>query len=167
MTSPSLVNPWVLLGLLILVGGAWLHGDSHGRAETKEAWRLDVAESDRIAAEEKARLDAIAREKESADSLHVITLEAQHAKELEVVRSGSAAFIDRLNRRLRDAEKRCSGGVLPETSADPSFPEGGTGLPEGGHGGPDLESADRLREIGLTLQAELRDCRAWVLKHGR
>lgn len=156
----------ILIGLGVAVA-IWLHGDAHGARETRESWRLDVENSDRVHAEELNRLNEAARAKETADSLHVRNLEAEHAKELETIRNGSSAFVATLTRRLRVAEARCAGSVVPSTAFDPSIPKGRTGQPESGYRGPDPASADRLREIGMTLQAQLRDCRSWVLRNGR
>jgi hypothetical protein len=158
---------WVAIGLVALITICWGAGFYEGRQYTLKAWRAEVAQADAAALKAKADLDEKTRAKEAADAEHAMNLEAQHAKDLEAVRAGSAGFIDTLTRRLRVAEARCTGGVLSSTAADPGVPERGTGQPESGHRGPDLASANRLREVGLTLQSELRNCRAWVLKHGR
>lgn len=158
---------WAAIGLVVFTGFVWFGGYYDGSRAVMKEWKAEVAAASATAAAKKAELDEAARAKESADAEHAMNLEATHAKDLEAVRAGSAAFIDKLNGRLRGAEARCVGGIVPSAAANSGLPEGRAGEPEGGYRGPDPASADRLREVGLTLQTELRDCRAWVLKHGR
>lgn len=162
-----LLKYWKPLAVALLLLGVWLHGDRNGSSRVQAKWDAEVAQANLDAIKKKAEIDQIARDKESRDALHAINLEAEHARQLEAVRNGSAAFVDTLTRRLRNAEAGRSRCELSSAAADTGVSQERTGEPEGGYRGPDLKSSDRLRTVGLTLQAELRDCRAWVLKHGR
>jgi hypothetical protein len=161
------VNPYLIIAAILVCLGTGVAGYLKGSADVRDEWRAEVAEADGAALKKKAELDELARAKEAADAEQAMNLEAKHAKDLEAVRAGSSGFINELSRRLRVAEAGRARCDLSSAAADPGVSPGGTGQPEGGYRGPDLASADRLREVGLTLQSELRDCRAWVLKHGR
>lgn len=161
------MNPYLIIAAILVWLGTGIAGYLKGSADVRNAWRTEVAQADAAALKKKAELDEQARAQEAADAEHAMNLEAQHAKDLEAVRAGSAGFINELTRRLRIAETGRARCELSAASADPGVSEGRTDQPESGYRGPDIESANRLREVGLTLQTELRDCRAWVLKHGR
>lgn len=164
---PLLLRYWKPLAAVVFVAAVWLHGQHTGSSRVRAAWQAEVAEASAAAAEEKALIDARNALKDARNAAYAISLEVKYAKELEAALSGRSAFTAELARRMRNAEARCAGGVVSAAAADPGLPEGGAGDADGGHRGPDPESADRLREIGLTLQSQLRQCRAWVLQHGR
>lgn len=49
MPSLSLLNPWVIIGLILLMAGVWVHGDHHGTESTDAKWMVLEAQRDQIA----------------------------------------------------------------------------------------------------------------------
>lgn len=164
---PGLPNPWLILGVVIALGGSWAHGNWKGRESIRMEWRAEVNEANVAAMKEKARIDAENAAKDLAAAEHTRDLEAQYAREIEDMRRSGDNFRRVLNQRLRDAEARCFSSILPAAPANPGDVQDPAGRGDNRHGRPDIESVDRLREVTKTLQAQVKQCYAWMQEHGR
>lgn len=167
MTIPGLPNPWLILGVVIALGGSWVHGNWKGREAVRMEWRAEVNEANATAMKERARIDAENAAKDLAAAEYTRDLEAQYASEIEDMRRSGDNFRRVLNQRLRDAEARCSGSVVPSTTPDPRDVQDASNGGDAGRGRPDFEGADRLRNVAKTLQAQVKQCYAWMQEHGR
>lgn len=154
-----LLKYWKLLAVALLLAGVWVHGNRTGARGVQAEW--DAARAADLT--EKARLDAITAAKDAAQAQATRDMEADYAARLQAADAGRDAFAE----RLRVAQARVRRCELSAASADPGRAEGIATGGNGGPGGPDLESAQRLRDAGVKLQETVKLCVAWANSVGR
>lgn len=164
---PGLPNPWLILGVVVAFIGYGEVRAYKAREAVRMEWRAEVNEANVAAMKEKARIDAENAAKDLAAAEHTRDLEAQYAREIEDMRRSGDNFRRVLNQRLRDAEARCSGRVVSSTAPDSGDVQDASNGGDDRRGRPDLEGADRLRNVAKTLQAQVKQCYAWMQEHGR
>lgn len=158
------LNPWVIIGaagfLLVAVTGSFFGGKHYSDL----SWEASAAKQEASAsalyidalnsnAAGQAAYEALKRQKET-----------QHAEDLDAIAAGAAGF----DQRMRNAVARSRGNCpVPGTPG----PAGGVAETapggDGGRGDVAVASGDRLRDVALKLQADVRFCWGWAAGVGR
>jgi len=153
-----LLGHWKKIAMVMILAGVWFHGDRNGAGRVQARWDAETA---RIA-EKSAAIAAENAEKDRLNAEATRNLEADYAKKLQAANAGRDAFAE----RLRNVQARCN-RVAPVAPVDTSGPAGGSTGGDSGSGGLDIESAQRLRAVGLKLQETVKLCVAWANENGR
>lgn len=142
------MNPWVIVGFVLAVSGAYTaghwRGDSAGQAKVRQEWDQEKAR----AAEEYAKAMQAAREKEQALQAQADQLREESNAKLKEV----SARADRLADSLRKRPERPSPGAVSNT-AQPCVGATGAQLARG-----DGEFLARYAADAARLQAALDQC---------
>lgn len=162
-------NPWLILAVLLALGGVYAGGSLSGHRAERLAWE---AATERLKAEAAATLaDANARAaaKDQANAETARNLEERHAHELEMVNAARGDAAQRLTVSLRRLAQCGSGGpgAVPLAADGAGVPAGGS--PGGPDGLPDRVGS-RIAELGSganKLAATVRGCVEWAKSVGR
>lgn len=155
-------NPYLIIALLLALGGSFVGGYLKGGADTGARWEAATerlkAEASQTLAEETAK--AAAKDAENAELAN--KLDVEHAKAVQ----DALATRDDFSRRLLVARRgaRCSGPAAPP-AADPGVGAGPAPERNDGSGGPDPGLI--LRDAALELQRYAVACHGWAVEVGR
>ena len=119
------MNPWVIIGFIVALGGAWWAGDHHGAAEKQKEWTIS-AQQTKLDYDKKLKDAQDAKEaSEHAYSDLKDKTDAQHAEDQDKISAGAKRADDAIAHGLRRAE-RCNVGSVGSVSGN-SQPVSGNG----------------------------------------
>lgn len=168
MKLPFLPSPWLILGVILALAGAWIHGRHAGAENVRADWMLEVAESDRRHAAELAALEKENAAIAAAQAEATRNMEAAYAQRRAADDAGRADFERRLAERLRASNARPPGCELPRAAPDPGAAQGDAAGGDIEFRGIDIEGVQRVRAVGLELQRLVREvCVPWAHSVGR
>jgi hypothetical protein len=157
-------NPWILLGatfaVLAMIVGSYLRGDAVGSHRVQAAWDVQHALEQRDAATMQAAAEKRTHEADLRAAEAAATGEAQHAKDLETINAGAAAFGVRL---AAARSGRCNS--LPLAPPNPGQPAEPAARSDGGYRGDD--PANSLRAVAMKLQSDVKECVNYMQQVGR
>lgn len=157
---------WLIAGLITILTTNGMTGCAVHRYVTSQ-WEAEKAQAKNDALEEKARLEAAYRAKETAQAETTRDLEADYVARLQAADAGRDAFGRAVADRVRQAENRACERRLSAAADRPGGPENPAAGSDPGLGSVDLEAVQRVRAVGLKLQETVRLCHEWATSVGR
>ena len=133
---PGLPNPWLILAVVLALGGSWAAGNYQGHKAESTAWAAVQAQERADAATLQAKAEKAASEANSRAAEAARTIEETHAKDLADADATRADFTERL-RRATSRPSRCDG--VPVTAPNPGV---GAVAAGGSQPGPDNAAFD-------------------------
>lgn len=122
------MNPWLIIGFIVALGGAWWAGDHHGHSVENDKWTLSQ-QKEQLAFDQKYQIALGAqRAAEHAYSDLKDQTDAQHSTDVKAIADGKRAADAAVANGLRRA-KSCNigtGGNVPGDSQPKSGDGGGT-----------------------------------------
>lgn len=158
------LTPWLALGTVLALIGAFLGGNYHGHSAERSQWQAVQATERAAAATLQAKAEKAASEANSRADEAARTIEETHAKDMATADATRADFDERL-RRATSRPSRCDG--LPAAAPNPGV---GAVPATGGQPGPGnaaFDAGERLRGAIVTLQAYAKACHAYAMEAGR
>jgi hypothetical protein len=142
-----------ILGVMLLITRAELNSERAARAAERQA-----------AAEFALKAEKSARDKDNQNAELASQLDAEHAARVAEIDATRDDFNRRLADSLRARRQACGNGVPPAAGA-----AGQPASPAAGSDGADRanDSGRRLRDVGLKLQSDVKECWAWASGVGR
>lgn len=162
-------NPWLILGVVLALGGAALAGYTYGTKHEARAWEAATAKLQAEAAQTLATANAAAAAKDQSNAELARNLDEKHAKELEAINAARDSAGKRLADSVRNLTRcRSSGpGELPVAASDPGIVADDA---TGGDAGLSAQIGASLAGIGADankLAATVRQCVEWANQVGR
>lgn len=158
---PGLPNPYLALGAVLAFLGAFLGGMGYQHSRDKAEYGAQQAQFQAAAAQMATDAEKRARDADNKAVEAARTAEEQHARDLQTIDAGSTAFAERLRLAKAGAGRNC----VPTAATPASQPASVAAGSDGTGGEPDPGS--RLREVALSLQADVKGCWAWAAGVGR
>ena len=160
-----MVNPWMWVGALLVVIGAYFYGHSEGADSTLAKWNAEKAELNAQALSDLQVAHARVKEVEKEMDGRLQVANNKYLKVIKEKKNAEAAAIDRAGSGGLFINAKCEGGADPLSGA--------TGLTVGSHGTKRVELPRADGEFLIRLAAEadrvaeqLSACQA-VLKEER
>lgn len=164
------MNPWVIIGVILLALGLGITGELHGRREQRITDQHEIDQQKIEAGELRFKLQDAARQKESDDAKYTRDLDAAHADAARAATDATDAArprIDGLVRSLAGCRRSSSGSVPTAPTGSSSSADSAAGSDDrllGGIG----ERFTRLGEAANKLAALVRtECVPWANRVGR
>lgn len=158
---PGLLTPWLILAVILALGGSWAAGNYQGHKAESAAWERVQAQERADAATLQAKAEKAAHDADLRADEAARTIEETHAKDMADADATRADFTERLRAATRP--RRCDG--LPTAAANPG---GGADVADGGQ--PGFRGPDpgvSIRDAALILQSYVKACHSWAVENGR
>jgi hypothetical protein len=120
-----MINPWVIVGGLVIVIASFFYGHHTGAKSTMAAWEKEKAMANQEAFDKLTAANAQVREYEQKLATVQNNVEKVYVKKINDVKKQRDDAIAKSNGLFIDATCPNSGSKLPETSSDSSVNNGG------------------------------------------